>query len=389
VESNAEFFATDLTPAEQADWATNLLERTTFRDEATAPHICILDTGVNRGHPLLAPALDEADLHTHSPDWHKNDHDGHGSEMAGIALYGDLTAALNTGDELDVPHRLESVKILPPNGETPPRLWGAVTAESVGRVEVGAPDRSRVFAMMTTSVGHLLGAPSEWSATVDQLAFGRTPIDITDLADDEDEDSPRVPRLFVLSAGNVQWSDWVGYPKSNELSPVQNPGQAWNALTVGAATSLTDINAKKHATLEAIAKAGLLSPASTTSLLWSRTPWPFKPDVVAEGGNGSLDGGIHVTVGPESLRLLTTSHTPAGNLFADTGDTSAAAAEVARICAHLRARYAPAPVAIAYGGDDDWRAREWREHRERRERQWRRDEGREHDWHDRGRWGGY
>jgi hypothetical protein len=339
VEPNAEFFLSNLTPAEQADWAKNLLERIAFVGDADAPHICILDTGVNHGHPLLAPALDEADLHTHNPGWHKSDHAGHGSEMAGIALYGDLTAALNTEDELAVPHRLESVKILPPNGETPPRLWGAVTSESVARVEVGAPERSRVFAMMTTSVGHLLGAPSEWSATVDQLAFGRTPIDITGLTEDEDEDLPRVPRLFVLSAGNVQWSEWGGYPESNALSPVQNPGQAWNALTVGAATSLTDIDAKKHATLEAIAKAGLLSPASTTSVLWSRTPWPFKPDVVAEGGNGSLDGGIHVNVGPESLRLLTTSNTPAGKLFADTGDTSAAAAEVARICAHLRARY--------------------------------------------------
>ena len=31
-----------------------------------------------------------------------------------------------------------------------------------------------------------------------------------------------------------------------------------------------------------------------------------------------------------------------------------------------------APPVVAYGEDDDWRAREWREHREWRERQWRR-----------------
>ncbi|ABE32846.1 subtilase family protein [Paraburkholderia xenovorans LB400] len=339
VEPNAEFFLSDITPAEQADWVKNLLGRIAFTTDEGAPHICILDTGVNHGHPLLAPALDEADLHTHNPDWQKHDHAGHGSEMAGIALFGDLTAALHTGDELEIPHRLESVKILPPDGETPPRLWGSVTSESVARVEVDAPDRLRVFAMMTTSVGHLLGAPSEWSATVDQLAFGRSPIDVSGSAEGEDEAETRVPRLFVLSAGNVQWTEWGAYPDVNALSPVQNPGQAWNALTVGAATSLTDIDAKKHATLEAIAKPGMLSPASTTSVLWSNTPWPFKPDVVAEGGNGSLDGGVHATVGPESLRLLTTSSTPAENLFADTGDTSAAAAEVARICAHLRAKY--------------------------------------------------
>jgi len=45
--------------------------------------------------------------------------------------------------------------------------------------------------------------------------------------------------------------------------------------------------------------------------------------------------------------------------------------------------YGPAPVAVAWRGDDDWRTREWREHEwrehERREHQWR-------EWHDRGRW---
>jgi hypothetical protein len=50
----------------------------------------------------------------------------------------------------------------------------------------------------------------------------------------------------------------------------------------------------------------------------------------------------------------------------------------------------PAPVAVGYGYDDDWRARrEWRE-REWREREWRRHEAwREHEWHERQRerWG--
>ncbi|WP_241754372.1 S8 family peptidase [Cupriavidus basilensis] len=338
IEPNAEFFLSELTPAEQADWIQDLLDRTTFTVGDDVPHVCILDTGINRGHPLLGPALDVTDTHTYDPAWHKDDHAGHGSEMAGIALYGDLTVALNTQEELEIPHRLESVKILPPEGQTPPRLWGAITAESVGRVEVEAADRPRVFAMMTTSVGHLLGAPSEWSATIDQLAFGRAPVDITDL-DSDDDDAPWVSRLFVLSAGNVEWQYWNEYPETNARSPVQNPGQSWNALTVGAATTLTQIDTKKYGTLTAIAASGHLSPASTTSVLWTRSAWPFKPDVVAEGGNGSLDGGIHVTVGPESLRVLTTSSDPTGEPFAASGDTSAAAAEVARICAYLRARY--------------------------------------------------
>lgn len=70
---------------------------------------------------------------------------------------------------------------------------------------------------------------------------------------------------------------------------------------------------------------GALSPCSTTTLLWQRS-WPFKPDVVAEGGNGSLDQGQPL-VGPESLRLLTTHRDMARALLSETGDTSAAAAE--------------------------------------------------------------
>jgi len=76
-----------LTPAEQAQWITELVNRT---DPAPpeAPAACILDTGVNRGHPLLQHSLAEDDLHTCDPGWGSADHDGHGTEMAGVTLYG-------------------------------------------------------------------------------------------------------------------------------------------------------------------------------------------------------------------------------------------------------------------------------------------------------------
>ena len=77
-----------LTPVEQAEWIEDLQQRTTPPNE-TAPAICLLDTGVNRQHPLLAVSLLENDCHAHHPDWGTADHDGHGTEMAGVALYGD------------------------------------------------------------------------------------------------------------------------------------------------------------------------------------------------------------------------------------------------------------------------------------------------------------
>jgi hypothetical protein len=331
----AEFFLSDLKPFEQVDWVHDLQARTSFGAAGTAPYVTLLDTGVNHGHPLLAGGLEPADMHTVDPTWNTTDHHGHGTAMAGLALHGNLTSPLASAESNSVPHRLESVKILPPTGQTAPHLYGWVTAQAAAKVEAMGAERRRTFAMMTTSVGKTAGLPSEWSSTIDRLAFGFKGV----TPDPQAVDEASSPRLFVLAAGNVSWPDWGGYPGRNDLSPIENPGQAWNALTVGACTHLTHIDTGKWPSLTALAPAGLLSPSSTTSLLWRRT-WPFKPDVVAEGGSGSLDAGHQVVVGPESLRVLTTSHDMATTPITESGDTSAAAAEVARICGHLSDRYA-------------------------------------------------
>jgi len=336
VEPTAEFFLAHLKPAEQAEWIEQLVART-VQPDGQAPFITLLDTGVNRGHPLLRASLDVEDVHTVHPQWPADDHVGHGTEMAGLALYGDLTPVLASNEQVSLSHRLESVKIWPNEGENPTHLYGPVCIEAVSRVEVQHAGRRRTFAMMTTSGGTNIGEPSEWSATIDQLAFGRAPLEIGVGAED-DEDDYRVQRLFVLSAGNVPWQEWVEYPDRNSLSPIQNPAQAWNALTVGAATDLTELDENRYPNYVPIAPAGALSPSSTTAMLWKR-PWPYKPDVVAEGGNGSLEHGLHVSVGPEPLRLLTTSHEPLNQPFAESGDTSAAAAQVARVCTRLAAAY--------------------------------------------------
>ena len=107
----AEFF-NSLKPTEQREWVDELLGRTHWPDDQ-APYVCILDTGVNSGHPLLTPALDETDLHTIEPDWGSADQNGHGTEMAGLALWGDLTDVLDISDPCFLSHRLESVKLLP------------------------------------------------------------------------------------------------------------------------------------------------------------------------------------------------------------------------------------------------------------------------------------
>ena len=93
--------------------------------------------------------------------------------MAGVALYRDLEEALTTGEVIELTHRLETVKVLPPNAQNDPKLYGAVTEVGIGKAEATAPGRRRVFCMAVTSdVGLGRGRPSSWSAAVDKLCYG-------------------------------------------------------------------------------------------------------------------------------------------------------------------------------------------------------------------------
>ncbi len=69
-------------PAGQAELIFAMLERTTFAGDA-APAVCILDRGVNRGHPLIEQALAEQHNLAWIDDWEASDRHGHGTQMAG------------------------------------------------------------------------------------------------------------------------------------------------------------------------------------------------------------------------------------------------------------------------------------------------------------------
>jgi hypothetical protein len=143
----AEFFDS-LPSEEQSEWVDDLLGRMDFsRPGELVLYVCLLDTGVNDGHPLLAPALEPLDLHTIEPAWGTDDGAGYGTAMAGLALAGNLTDALGSTDPIEIGHRLESVKLLPTDGanQGDAKHHGFLTTEAVSRPEVTDPQRHRVF----------------------------------------------------------------------------------------------------------------------------------------------------------------------------------------------------------------------------------------------------
>lgn len=313
----------DMRPVEQADWAGDLVGRV-VPASPLAPAICLLDSGATQAHPLIAPGLTPADQHAYDPDWGLGDSqywNGHGTMMAGVALYGDVEAALSTGDQIALRHRLETVKVLPPNGQNDPELYGAVTEVGIGRAEEHAPGRRRAFCMaVTSSVGLGRGRPSSWSAAVDKLCYG---------GGDQ-------RRLMVLAAGNIRDPiEPAEYLDSNDLAEAENPCQAWNPLVVGAYTDKITITHPDFADWTALAPAGDLSPASRTSTIWDRQ-WPIRPDVVFEGGNFAHDG-VNAAEAIDDLQLVTTHYRPAMRMFDSFGDTSAAAALAAHFSAQIMA----------------------------------------------------
>lgn len=322
--TTAEFFVS-LPLEEEAEWGANLRDRLVPKHAGNS-YVTLLDTGVNHGHPLLAPMVDDRDRHTVEPGWGPDDHNGHGTELAGLALFGDLTPALSDDGTLSVPHRLESVKILRGPSDNDGQSYGAITAEAVARVEITAQDRRRVFAMAVSSTdGRDRGRPSSWSAAVDRLAC-------------DYEGQGEAPRLFVLCAGNTQDPDaWGAYPASLSTNLVHDPGQSWNALTVGAYSELTTISEPFAQDYKPIAAAGELSPYTTTSSTW-QTGWPFKPDIVLEGGNAAVDG-TGFTSQMDSLSLLTTNYQPHDRLFSLSWATSASTALAAGMAARIQAEY--------------------------------------------------
>jgi hypothetical protein len=221
--------------------------------------------------------------------------------MAGVALYGDLVRVRAGSEPIAPPYRLESVRILPPASgpANDPELYGAITGEAIARAEVQAPQRRRAIAMAVTSANPARGRPSSWSAAIDQLCF---------------EEANR--RLIILAAGNIA-DDLIpaDHLTRNDVEPVDDPAQAWNALTVGAFTDKVDIVDPDFAGYAPIAPAGDLSPRSRTSVIWDRQ-WPVKPDVIFEGGNLAHDGALPGEP-IDDLQILTTYFSTGKSAFYD------------------------------------------------------------------------
>ncbi|MEO0460755.1 MAG: S8 family peptidase [Myxococcota bacterium] len=329
------FFLDHLNRDEQVAWSTDLAERTVWPHD-DVPAVCLFDSGVNRGHSLIEPALSAADLMSVNEAWGVDDSGaGHGTAMAALALHGDLWPRLAESDTTELEHRVESVKILPPNElpKTEESFFAPLTKQAVALSEINQPERPRVYCMSVTNSERSGEIPSAWSAALDQDAAGVSY-----------DDGSRPRRLFFVATGNAPNHIEVEKLRVKTECPIEDPAQAWNVITVGGYTDRVDVqegieDRDNYVGYVPFHQAGQLSPHTRTSEPWARGKSAYKPDIVMEAGNRALEpGGRHVVDLP-SLGLLTVGVNPTSEPLAPFNGTSAAAALAARLGAQLMARH--------------------------------------------------
>ena len=289
-----------------------------------APGIVVLDSGIAAGHPLLAPAV--GDAQSFLPGAAAADDHGHGTFVSGLALYDDVADSLRAGRF--VPElRLFSGRILNERNEGDSDL-----------IENQVEQAVRYFV-------------ENYGCRVFNLSYGdrNKPYmgrHVSGLAVTLDALSRELDVLFVVPTGNYEGGpdgpdDWSGeYPGylTNEDAVLLDPAPALNALTVGSvARHERNERWPDDPGYRPVARTDQPSPFTRHGPSVNRA---IKPDLVDYGGNWMVDvraGGRLMAGAHGGGELSTSREFAAGRPFSEDSGTSFAAPRVANATANILA----------------------------------------------------
>lgn len=313
-----------------------------------APAVCVIDSGIQEGHVLLAPAIDSETSHCFVPGKEANDVGdfvppaGHGTRVAGAVLYGESVAKEGAPS---LPFWVQNARVLNEHNQMPVELFPpAAIRNAVEHFHLGKR-HTRIFNHSINATGYCRTRyMSSWAAEIDAI-------------------SEAYDVLIVQSAGNLPINGtqpYLGikdhlhagrdYPAYlfEPVSRVANPGQSLQALTVG---SVAYGSGEGQAWKTCAKKLGHPSAFSRSGFgIWN----VIKPEVVEFGGDAIRTGSTppDVQVGgripsacPELVR--STMFPPGLAYDRDQAGTSFAAPKVTRVAAALQA-FLPDESALLY-----------------------------------------
>jgi hypothetical protein len=287
---------------------------------------CIIDSGVMQGHPLLGPAIgDSACFPAELGD--TSDVEGHGTKVAGLALYGDVLKLVRAGAfkpeyrifsarVTNADNKFDDEKLITTQMREAIRYFHDEYGCKIYNVSLG--DDENVYED---------GKQTLWASVLDELI---RELDI----------------VVIVSAGNHFYypdepenilSEYPGY-LFNEQSKIIDPASAALALTVGSYCSnfvapvMSGMAIERGVNLRVIGKENFPSPFTRTG---PGVRGAIKPELCEYGGNLLFDGLTKRIRDDRSISVLSTSKNIPDELFTTDIGTSFASPQLSHKAAQL------------------------------------------------------
>lgn len=303
------------------------------RPPADGPRVCILDSGITSGHPLLGPFVGHASS-VHSSITSPADLHGHGTGVAGVAVFGDLRARVAQGD-FSSSITLFSARMLDDGNQLDAEKLVVNQIRAAVERYRQAPYNCRVFNLSfgekQTFLDKSAGRQGIWAEVLDLIA---AEFDV----------------LFVVSAGNVQVvtnnadeaEALITSTGRHLLAPehrLVDPATAALAITVGAIAERAQTTTPRGASADDIRRPVAPNPGDPAPFtrVGPGVSGALKPEFVDDGGNLVWAGfmqqrRIHADEA-SSVLLLGNAHRGITGWFRHDIGTSFAAPRVSRVAA--------------------------------------------------------
>ena len=296
-----------------------------------APGVCVIDSGINRGHPMLGAAIG----YTRSipvDAIEGLDQHGHGTMVAGIALYGDVKRCI---ESLNFEPQLYLFGARVTNAENKFDDERLIVTQMKEAIEAFHDEYGcRVFNVSLGDPGLVYndGKPSPWAYILDTLARD---LDV----------------VIVVSAGNLSVLGVFGdeanqifteYPRYllNDDSRLIEPATAANVLTVGALahSDVSHLMSRRpnDPSVRCVADIDQPSPFTRCGLGVGNA---IKPEVCDYGGNVTWEAPGRILDRDPEVSIISTSYPHLERLFTADVGTSLAAPRVAHLAGLIMKDY--------------------------------------------------
>ncbi|MCD2424322.1 S8 family peptidase [Niabella pedocola] len=303
----------------------NLMDVEIIAPNPEAPTICIIDSGIQEEHILLAPAVLSPLSMNYVPEENTTSdqvpNGGHGTKVAGAILYGNQ---IPERGQYQAPCFLMNARILNSSNKLPQSLYPPQLMKEI----VDDFKDVRIFNMSVAADGtcrtvHM----STWAATIDQLTHERGILFL--LACGNIRSTTRIPNrpgiTEHLQSGR-NYPDYLFEPTSR----VSNPAQSLLGLTVGSVchAEFEDADRMSFGKKDHISSFSRSGPG-----MWGC----IKPEVVEYGGDFLREKNGYIITQHDTISTRVVK-TGAGRVGWDIG-TSFATPKVAHILAKLAIKF--------------------------------------------------